>query len=540
MAMPTASSPRGANAQATHPSTTLRALLDTRRAEGRRFTIEEAIAVVVPVCVDLQERHARGEKLYVHPSAIAPGADGQPRIQSKLALVPTLPFDKVCLAPELARTLEPGDACASVYSIGAILYEMVTGRHIGPGMKRPRDVDPRLPEAVEILIGKSIIGDRTHRPADLGALASAMYHVAPQKSIHPPDISEARLDASAEQEVDIRMSMLPPEEINPPPGSNAEVSGVTAMPRVGALPRFEQSDPYGMPVIDRRSSPSAPPSRRAVDDPTARLGALKGRLESDPRPRYVVNKDKMDHGPFTAVELLQQIASHSFTGDQLLRDEIGGQQMAISEWEEFAPFAQQARLYREKKAEDKAVIVAADSDKRRGIAKSIIAVSVIIAIAGVLAVWFFTRRGAKNDQIKVAGDRIGTVEVNGDIKGKKKPTGGPGGGGGGGPGYSGGTSFDSVLNGTNQTIDMNQANDTPDLTNQQLAAPLMHAGFVSGCGAPDDMKVTVRVAVKMGRAVGVTVTTNPPSGGVAACIDGAVRRISWPQSAKTDFVTTTY
>jgi hypothetical protein len=546
MAMPTASSPRGAKPHDTHSSTNLRALLDMRRAEGRRFTVEEAIAVVVPVCVDLQERHARGEKLYVHPSAIAPGADGLPRIQTMLALIPTLPFDKVCLAPELHRTLEPGDACASVFSMGAILYEMVTGRHIGPGMKRPRDVDPNLPEALEILIGKSIIGDRTHRPADLGALASAMYHVAPQKSIHPPDISEARLDASAEQEVDIRMSMLPPEEINPP-GTGAEVSGVTAMPRAAATPRFEQSDPYGMPVIDRtsphssRGAATAPSSRRSVDDPTARLAHLKARLESDPRPRYVVNKDKMDHGPFTAVELLQQIASHSFTADQLLRDEIGGQQMAISEWEEFAPFAQQARLYREKKAEDKAVIVAADSDKKRGIAKSIIAVSVIVAIAGVLAVWFVTRRVGKNDQIKVAGDRVGTVEVNGDIKGKKKaPGGGPGGGGGGGPGYSGGTSFDSVLNGTNQTIDMNNANDTPDLTNGQLAAPLMHAGFVSGCGAPDDMKVTVRVAVKMGRAVGVTVTTNPPSAGVASCIDGAVRRIQWPQSAKTDFVTTTY
>ena len=50
----------------------------------------------------------------------------------------------------------------------------------------------------------------------------------------------------------------------------------------------------------------------------------------------------------------------------------------------------------------------------------------------------------------------------------------------------------------------------------------------------------MRVAVKMGRAVGVTVTTNPPSGGVAACIDRAVRGLRWAESAKTDFVTTNY
>ena len=67
-----------------------------------------------------------------------------------------------------------------------------------------------------------------------------------------------------------------------------------------------------------------------------------------------------------------------------------------------------------------------------------------------------------------------------------------------------------------------------------------HASFITGCGAPDDMKVTVRVAVKMGRAVGVTVTTNPPSAGVAACVDRSVRGLQWPVSPKADFVTTSY
>jgi hypothetical protein len=87
---------------------------------------------------------------------------------------------------------------------------------------------------------------------------------------------------------------------------------------------------------------------------------------------------------------------------------------------------------------------------------------------------------------------------------------------------------------------MGQGAGAPDLTNAQLAAPLMHASFITGCGAPDDMKVTVRVAVRMGQAVGVTVTTNPPSGGVAACVDRSVRGLRWPVSPKTDFVTTSY
>src|SRR6202035_6123846 len=144
---------------------------------------------------------------------------------------PTTAHDRHARAPELQRTLEPGDACSSVYSVGAILYEMVTGQSVGPAMKRPRDIEPNLPEALEILIGKAVIGERSHRPADLGALASAMYHVAPQKSIHPPDISEARLDQSAELDVDVKFSMLPPHE------RVSETSGVSAVPRAARVPR---------------------------------------------------------------------------------------------------------------------------------------------------------------------------------------------------------------------------------------------------------------------------------------------------------------
>lgn len=532
MALPSAPT-SSASPKSVPPGTTLRTLIDARIGAGGRMSIEEAIAVVVPVCLDLQERHTRGEKLYVHPSAIAPGADGLAKVNPRLSIVPTNTKDKHCLAPELLRTLEPGDACSSVYSIGAILYEMVTGQHVGPGMKRPRELDPSLPEALEVLIGKAMIGDRSHRPADLGALASAMYHVAPQKSIHPPEISEARLDASAELDVDVKFSMLPPQTV----AHGAETSGVNAIPRGGApVPRFDANDPYGAPVIDRTAA--APSSRRMANDPTSRLAALKARLEADPRPRYVVIKDMMDHGPFTAVELLQQIASNAFVGDHGLRDEISGQQMPIGEWEEFAPFVEQTHLVREKKAEERAVVRAADADKKRGVAKTIVAVCCVMALGVVLTGWFLKKRGQHNDDVIVAGDRLGSIEVNGDIKGKNGKGGHGGGGhGGSGGGFSGGTSFESVLDNNNEQIVMGQGQDTPDLTNAELAAPLRH---MSLCGAPDDMHVTVRVAVKMGRAVGVTVSTNPPNPSIAACIDRQVRGLAWRPSPKADFVTTNY
>ena len=223
--MSASTAPSRAVAQQASPTTTLRMLLDQRRTEGRALSLDEAIAIIVPLCLDLKERHAGGERLFVHASCIGSGADGLARLIPSLALVPTNARDRASLAPELQQRLEPGGARASVFAVGAVLYEAVTGSAVGPGMRRPREVDPRLPAALESLLSKALVGDPSHRPDDLGALASAMHHLAPMKSIHPPEVDQSTLDKTDEFEVDIKLSLLPPQDmllnipIPPPPSS---------------------------------------------------------------------------------------------------------------------------------------------------------------------------------------------------------------------------------------------------------------------------------------------------------------------------------
>jgi hypothetical protein len=81
---------------------------------------------------------------------------------------------------------------------------------------------------------------------------------------------------------------------------------------------------------------------------------------------------------------------------------------------------------------------------------------------------------------------------------------------------------------------------TAPLSSAQLGAPLVHGTFVTACGAPDDMKVVVKVDVKMGHAVKVDVKTDPPDPAVAACIDKATRDLRWDPSTKTGHVTVRY
>ena len=101
-------------------------------------------------------------------------------------------------------------------------------------------------------------------------------------------------------------------------------------------------------------------------------------------------------------------------------------------------------------------------------------------------------------------------------------------------------SYEQALASNNQEINMGGGKGGPDLTDAQLSAPMRNAAFISGCGAPDSMKVTVKVAVKNGRAWGVSVYTNPPNASVSACVDRHVRGLGWPPNAKLDSFTTTY
>lgn len=498
----------------------------------------------VPLCLDIQSRHARGEQLYVHPACVVPGADGLPSIDPRLAVVPVTARDRACTPPELQRTLEAGRASASVFSIGAMIYEALTGQTAGPGMARPRDIDPSLPQSLETLLAKALVADPTHRPDDLGALASALHGMAPQHATAPPPVSASNLDHAGDFEVDVRMSLIP-SMAPAPSGSNGGAPVIVmppnSYPNVGNAPPPAASSGAIVDPFAAVAAPGAPQSRPKLD-PTAQLAALKRDLESDPRPRYVVHKERMDHGPFAAVELLQQLASHRFVGSDILRDEISGESKAIGEWPEFAPFSDQASLKREIVAEKKAVAETAQADARAGVMKTVLGGILVFGIVGAAGYFLYKKVGERKDDVEMADDNNVSVDVQGGVHGQKKAggrAGGGGGGGGGGGAGGGGMSYEQAIASNVQEVAIG-AKSGPDLTDSQLSAPMKNASFITGCGAPDSMKVTVKVAIKNGRAVGVSVYPNPADPKVAACVAGHVRGLSWPSNGKMDSFTTTY
>ncbi len=440
---------------------------------------------------------------------------------------PQLAEDRATIAPELQGTLEAGDAKGSVYAIAAILYEGLTREAYRANGPSPCSLDAGLPHALDLLLARALVADRAHRPADLFALADAMAALTP------------RYPSSLDIEIDVAVSMLPPKASD---DIDIAVSMLPPKPADG----IPSKDPFQR-VMSKTVPPAAASNRSAADQ----LVALKAKLEGNRATHYVVVKDNMDHGPFTAVELLQQIASRAFVGTDILRDSESGRMGPIAEFSDFAPFVEQAMLGVQLQRERAELVTAARADARGGATKAVLGSIAVATIAAAIGIWVVKQRGLAQEKISVASDRAGSIEVAG-IEAAKRNThrnkggggagpGAPSGAGGGGAGHGGGGggSFESALDNNNEEMVMGAA-QTPDLTKEQLAGPLRSVSFISACGAPDDMKVTVQVAIKNGRAIGVTVATNPSNAGVAGCVAGRVRGLAWPVSSKADFMTMSY
>lgn len=513
------------------PPGTLRAEMESRRAAGRRFDVREAIGLAVPLCTQLHELHAQGRKFFVHPSCLAFAEDGSIRLVEELAHgAPTLPRDRACLAPEERKGTE-GDARASVFAVGAILYELLTNSSVGPGMRRPAEVIPDLPPALEIVLGKSLVADPRHRPADLAALAQALHQIAPASSVQPPRADTAHLDGDGEFEVDISLSMIPPAG----QGDGVSVPSVPPPPRLQSV---TGDGPFAVAIpVDR------PPALHH-NDPTRKLADLKAALEADPRPRYVVVKDGMDHGPFSSVELLQQIASGSFTGEHVLRDTFSSEERAIQDWEEFAPFAEQAKLNRDIVQEKRALDAVVTAEKQGTQYKALIGMALMGVIAAAGAGWWYRERSHKEHELAVQGaiDRV-AIEVDAGLGSSKARAGGgtaarPS-GGGNYPVLGGGMSCEAAQARYVEEFKIGN-NGPPDLTAGQYGAVLNRGSYLNACGVPSSMEVNVCAAVQNGRAVGVTVTTRPSNPGIASCIARQVRAISFPSHPRLDVARTTF
>jgi tRNA A-37 threonylcarbamoyl transferase component Bud32 len=184
---------------------TLKAELEERSRMGQPFDPEEATRILTPIGNAVDYAHRRG---MVHrdlkPANIMFTAEGQPVLTDfgiakivgakSYTVTGAVSGTPAYMSPEQGQG-ERGDERSDIYSLGVILYEMVTGRvpydadtpfaiilkHIQDPLPLPRQVYPQLSESVERVILKTLSKEPDDRYQTAGEMALALQQavVAP-------------------------------------------------------------------------------------------------------------------------------------------------------------------------------------------------------------------------------------------------------------------------------------------------------------------------------------------------------------------------
>jgi hypothetical protein len=101
-------------------------------------------------------------------------------------------------------------------------------------------------------------------------------------------------------------------------------------------------------------------------------------------------------------------------------------------------------------------------------------------------------------------------------------------------------SCESVVAAANETMDLGSTLGAPDLTRGAFAAVLENGRYLARCAVPARTQLEICAAVREGRVVGVSATTEPRSPEINACVRSAVAALRFPVNSRLDVTHTRF
>jgi eukaryotic-like serine/threonine-protein kinase len=550
--------------------------LAQRGAGGAPFSVRGSYNVVAHLCKALAEAHALLVHGALRPELIWVTRAGRVKV-GEFGLCEAVaagngwhhldPVSQACLAPELRAGGRPSIA-SDVYGVGALLQLMLTGAPPSQPPLPPTSVHPDAPAELDAIVARCLALDPSQRFAGVDAIAQALLPLVADTP--EPDSQEFGVDL--EIDVDIATSLAPPaprasalrSAPNPLAVNRLAPNALPLNPLAPppAMRRPDGSEPQRPDPASARSAVAPAPQRLTPDPLNTRpvapapaatpakpkvsleheLSTLMSKLTEDDAPRWMAVKDGLDHGPFTARELIKLIVDGEVREQHGLLNMSTGERKPLAEWRELAPFVEQFRV---RKAEaDHAVALQKSKRIERGsnAAKFLILGGSIALLLIAGGGYLMSRQAAKKREAQnldlAAMYESGKVKISGTAGILRAPARRTGGGGAKRSGGGDSTGFNSYDDAMNQAMELGDA--TKGGGERQLRVADIQAvmdrklNSLFGCvsqelrsgGRLGSVQIDLAI-LGSGQVMGASVSSG--SAGFKKCIVGKVRQIGFPQ-----------
>lgn len=385
----------------------LREMCDAKRAEGRTMTPKGAYNVVAHVANALGAIHGSRPHGGINPANVWVNKAGRVKV-GDLGFIRSIPAlgrrggppgasETLYVAPEIV-TGQPATPASDIYSLGAMLYELLTGRPPVAPLRAPSQVSPDVRPAVDEVVGRAMARD----PAQ-------------------------RFGSAAELKQALQTAMTAP----PPSAVHAAAPGAPA-PRTPSFPPGPPPPP--MPGVQH----GAP---RVTLGRAFSVAEIAGGAADDQQEHWLIQKDKLDFGPFSMAQVRALIAKGDFRGDHLIVDMDTGARKKIKDHAALKEFNKEAERRLEAIRRAQAEQVSETVEKKKSLATVFIVGGALALVGIVLTGYLLSRKSAQSEKLAAREDaadvdaflknvkvEFATVQVQRRVAGPRRP-GAPRGGG---------------------------------------------------------------------------------------------------------------
>jgi serine/threonine-protein kinase len=541
----------------------LSALIERRSQADSPLSVRGAYNVIAHVCKALGQVHFTTCHGALRPGIVFVTKSGRVKL-SELGLGLAMarsgrwrlldPEEQAFLSPEI-RASSNADLRSDVYSVGALLYVLLTGRSLQQPIVPPSQLRADVPPELDAIVTRCMAEDPNARFGSVEEIAKALLPLVPGT----PEPESLELGVDLEIDVDVALSLAPPApsparaEGRPgysplasapqPPLPKQAAGGQPPAP--GPAPRQSSPDngvvKHAAPPPAAKAKPEPPPPRPAA--PRAPdLSALTAKLTENDAPRWIAVKGGLDHGPFNARELIKLIVEGEVLEQHKLMNMGTGEGKPLGHWPEFAEFVEQYKLRKAEADHAAALQKSTRIERTSNAAKFVIlggSLALILVVGGgyLLSRQAAQRSQAQHDVDVAAMFESGRVKISGTAGILRAPphhAGAAKHASGGGDRSSGFTSYDDAMNQAMELGDATKGGGERQLRPSDIEGVMnRRLNSLFGCvsqelrsgGHLGNVQIDLAI-VGSGQVLGASVNTG--SGSFKHCIAAKVREIHFP------------